>query len=368
MKIAFLVPSLDGSEITRAYPFAKLLQKKHEVKIYGKNPTGKLYIENEMEIAIPDKKLIHQMIYLIKELKNYDIICISKPRFCNVLVSMVLKFKGKRLIVDIDDDECAMIYFNQDENTISVKIRNLIKYIITIFNFQIVRFADTVIVASTILQKKYNGHIVAVPIDTSFFDYKVNSAKIREKYQCKHLIVYTGAIRRFKGIDTLIRSCAILEKIIPDVKLLIVGPLFPNLKYYKEITTLAHNTSKNIILTDFVDYETIPEYMAAADILITTNPNNIIHKAQCPIKLIEYMAMKKPIISTDVGDTRKILDDGMCGMIIKPESPEEISKAIIRLVNDEKLSKKIASNAYDKCNRFYSFKANYKKIEKYYCG
>jgi glycosyltransferase involved in cell wall biosynthesis len=367
-KIAFIVPSLDGSEITRAYPFAKLLQENHDVKIYGKNPTGKLYIEDEIEVTIPETNTISQVVYLVRTLEKYDIICISKPRFYSTLAGIILKLKGKRLVVDLDDDELAMIQFNQDPNTVISRIKNITKHLVTMFNFQILRLADIVIVASTNLQKKYGGRIVPVPVDTSFFDHKINSESIRKKYKCQYLIVYTGAVRRYKGIDTLIRSYTMIENNFPDTKLLIVGPLFHDSKYYKEITTLARSISGNIIFTDFVDYKSIPQYMASADVLIISNPNNIIHKSQCPIKLMEYMAMKKPIISTDVGDACEILDNGDCGLIVNPDLPREISNTVLEIFNNKKLSEEIADNALDKCNRVYSFNSNREKIEKYYCG
>jgi glycosyltransferase involved in cell wall biosynthesis len=81
--------------------------------------------------------------------------------------------------------------------------------------------------------------------------------------------------------------------------------------------------------------------------------------------LLEAMALKVPIVATRVGGTIEILRDGEDALLINPD-PKEIKDAIIRLLTDKSLAKKLTKNAYQKLLNNYEWKMVLKKYLELY--
>ena len=74
--------------------------------------------------------------------------------------------------------------------------------------------------------------------------------------------------------------------------------------------------------------------------------------------LLEAMSVGVPIIATKVGGIPEVIEDGKDGILVEPENPEELSNAILRLLDNKELRSLVSSNAYKKVKGEYS-------IEKY---
>ena len=75
----------------------------------------------------------------------------------------------------------------------------------------------------------------------------------------------------------------------------------------------------------------------AADIFINTNRID-----NTPVSLIEAWAMGLPIVSTDVGGIRDLLDDGQAGIIVADDDAEAMAKAVLQLIEDPDLAERLS--------------------------
>jgi glycosyltransferase involved in cell wall biosynthesis len=66
------------------------------------------------------------------------------------------------------------------------------------------------------------------------------------------------------------------------------------------------------------------------------------------ISLLEYMAMGKPIVATDVGGNKEAVIDGLCGLIVPPANSEALAKAILTLLQDDTNAKKFGKSARER--------------------
>jgi glycosyltransferase involved in cell wall biosynthesis len=73
-----------------------------------------------------------------------------------------------------------------------------------------------------------------------------------------------------------------------------------------------------------------------------------------PFVILEAVKSKVPIISTDVGAVRNILQDGESGYIVKPFNSHELLEAMTHVLKNEAESKNKAIKAYDYCSQNYS--------------
>jgi len=70
------------------------------------------------------------------------------------------------------------------------------------------------------------------------------------------------------------------------------------------------------------------------------------------IAIIEAMACKKPIVATDVGDNKKVVEKG--GFIVEPLDVNDMVNKLEKLINDEELRKKLGNIGYERYKKYCS--------------
>ena len=188
-------------------------------------------------------------------------------------------------------------------------------------------------------------HLLRASVDTDKFSPSIDGNKIRQQYgiapeDC--VLFFMGFLYHFSGLKEVAQKIGILDN--NHFKLLIVGEG----DAFEELNAIRnkYNLQNSIILTGGKPYQEIPGLIAAADIcLLPSYPDEPIMQDIVPIKLYEYMAMKKPVISTKLLGVMKEFgtDNGMV-YIDRPE--DAIDKAL------ELFSNGSISNLGNKAKRF----------------
>lgn len=133
-----------------------------------------------------------------------------------------------------------------------------------------------------------------------------------------------GNINPLKGFDVLIDA---LINIKTSFRLKIVGARLETYsKYFSYIETRAkeiNSPEREIIFLGWQSDRQIKTLLESTDIYILSSRSEA-----CPISLLEAMASGCACIATDVGDVTQIVSDKQTGLIIAPENPQEILRAI----------------------------------------
>jgi len=161
---------------------------------------------------------------------------------------------------------------------------------------------------------------------------------------------FTGHIYPGRGADLLFE----LAKQMPQVKFLWVGGVPELVDFWLARLHEAHVT--NVTMTGFVQHERIPLYQAAADILLMPYSRSVsassgqdIAEVINPMKMFEYMAAGRAIVSADLPSIREVLNDenavfcpptgGRVGGDLPPYRGHDVigewKSAIQALLNDE---------------------------------
>jgi glycosyltransferase involved in cell wall biosynthesis len=152
----------------------------------------------------------------------------------------------------------------------------------------------------------------------------------------KFVVFYHGALLGNRGLIETIEAMLIVRRAYPDVVLFLLGrgPMVPGLKELVQKEGLQNN----VIIHDPVDYSEVPKHVAMGDVGIVPLPDLSYWRFQCPLKLLEYLAMKKVVIVTDIPAHRVIIGKEKCGIYISSVKPIEIAKSITYAYhNKEKL-------------------------------
>ncbi|MFA5070036.1 MAG: glycosyltransferase family 4 protein [Patescibacteria group bacterium] len=155
----------------------------------------------------------------------------------------------------------------------------------------------------------------------------------------KRIILYLGRILRIKNLDALITAFSKLEE-RNDVKLLIVG----NGPFENYCHQLAKKLAVNqVYFLNKIPFEDTHYYYKLCYLFVL--PGQQVKKSNINVEswgmtLNEAMSMGKPVISTtSVGGSYDLIKNMKNGIQVKEGDPEELYRAILKIVSDDKLAK-----------------------------
>jgi glycosyltransferase involved in cell wall biosynthesis len=110
------------------------------------------------------------------------------------------------------------------------------------------------------------------------------------------------------------------------VKLLLIGdgPAMPNLRAIVD----QHGMGGAVVFTGPVPHDAVPEHLAQIDIAVQPAANEYC----CPMKILEYMALGKPIIAPRQENIQELLVEGDEAEYFKPNDTDSLAGAMCRLV------------------------------------
>ncbi|MEO8823365.1 MAG: asparagine synthase (glutamine-hydrolyzing) [Ginsengibacter sp.] len=139
-----------------------------------------------------------------------------------------------------------------------------------------------------------------------------------------------AARERYKGYDIVIESLKELRKKDPHLKYLIIGKYDEEEKQRLDFLIREAGLEAHVTFTGFVADEELAEHFNLADIYIMPST-----KEGFGIVFIEAMYYNKPVIAGNKDGSVDALLNGDLGLLVNPESLEEVSCAILKMVNDK---------------------------------
>ena len=164
------------------------------------------------------------------------------------------------------------------------------------------------------------------------------------------IILYVGRIEKGKGVLELIKA---YKKSGVKGKLLIVGSSWfasnKKTKYIKTLENEAKNIRDRIIFTGYITHEEIPEYYAAADVLIA--PSQYLESAG--LVILEAQASGLPVIISDIGGMPEYVN-GRSVLKVRTGKKfvDDLSAMIIEIEKDNDLYRKEKEMAIDHVKKF----------------
>jgi glycosyltransferase involved in cell wall biosynthesis len=221
------------------------------------------------------------------------------------------------------------------------RLLNLVNVIVTPTNH----------IKSQLVKKKVSKnriHVVHSHIDTNTFLVK-NNKKILEKFDIqtsKNTVLYYGKSGYYKGVDILIEAIDRLPKSI-KASFVLVHPTVWLAKFRKQVLKNKNANKINIVVKKL----NIPELLSVSDIVILPFRSVASTEAN-PLCLLESMAAKKAIITSDLPEIREILNNKSEAILVKPGNSEALSKAIYNLLTNPKKRKNLGESAHQKSKLF----------------
>ena len=132
-------------------------------------------------------------------------------------------------------------------------------------------------------------------------------------------------VNRLKGGTHFLEAAAEIKKTIAPVRFLVVGrKLDTDPGYWDHLQRLTAQLGleQDVIYTGFRD--DIPALLAALDLFVLASLQE-----SCPVALLEAMAMKVPVVATDVGAVREMVTHGETGLVVPPGDSDALAQAVL---------------------------------------
>ena len=151
-----------------------------------------------------------------------------------------------------------------------------------------------------------------------------------ENTQGKFVVSYVGTHGMAHGLDTVL-SAAELVRDLPDVLFLLVGDGAERANLVKQRDIMRLD---NVVMLDQQPKTRMPAIWAVTDVSLVVLKNQPLFRTVIPSKIVESMAMMKPVILGVRGESEALLRESQAGLCVQPESPAQLARAVRRLHAD----------------------------------
>ncbi len=145
-------------------------------------------------------------------------------------------------------------------------------------------------------------------------------------------ILSFGLVRKYKGVDLLIKAFKDFSAIHPNHRLLIVGECYDDWSNYQTVIDELNLNEKIIRFDLFIPDNEVKFYFSAADFLALTYRT----ATQSGVTQIAY-SMELPILVTNVGDLATMVKDGIVGRVVPPGNNDAIIDAMAQMSTPNQL-------------------------------
>ncbi|KAF5086810.1 Glycosyl transferases group 1 [anaerobic digester metagenome] len=364
------IVDLRKSQHNRPHQFVKHLSKNHEVTVLSINDWWKGsqtdmnsyssdlndFLQNVDIRYLTDTKVspVLQELFFTREIKK-----LSKEDFdvhfnYNSLITGSRFSKDFKTVFDLADDLPEMIAHSPQ---IPGFLKGIGKWMGERYLKRDIEQAELVTLTTETLKETYNvpdekSVIIPNGVNTENFKNVVNA---KEELGIEGFIVgYVGVLREWVDLEPVLRA---LKELPEDIKLLVVG----SEGEFQENRELAARSGlgDRVIFTGMVPYSRVPLYISAMDVgLIPFKTNGIANNA-LPIKLFEYMACEKPVISTELTPVTSKFNNN----VLYASNSEEYLQCIELLHNDEELRRRMGKKGRKIVLSGYDWEFISKKLE-----
>lgn len=356
--ISSLIDLQKSSHNSRLHQFIKHLSREHEITVISLNDWWKAkWDEKSSDYRDDFKELLNDIEYiyltekkispvlqdistlvrpnLIKDVlreNEYDIHFSYNCLSCGYVIGKYLNSRAVNTIYDIADDLPEMAKTSPQIPSFLRPFSGIVSKAIFKRNVQL---AKKITCTTKSLVNSYripDNKSVLIPngVDTELFR-KYPSDRLKRQLGIDNCFVigHIGVLREWLDFEPLFKAFKSISASL-NVKLLIVGDGIG----YDETVRMAekYDISKNIVFTGTVPYSKVPYYISCMDVGVIPFKLDNVSQNSLPLKLFEYMACEKPVISTNV---RGIIENFQNNVLYASSYEDYLSRIKDLYMNDD---------------------------------
>jgi len=173
-------------------------------------------------------------------------------------------------------------------------------------------------------------------------------------------IFWVGRITEDKGVGDLVEAFSMVRKKVKDVKLVIGGT--GDRTYIDKLRRRCSELGieDRVVFTGGIPNEEVPNYMANCSVFVYPSRGG----EGIPRALLEAMSCGAPVVATTVSGIPEAVIHGETGLLVRPRHPEELADAIVSVLEDEGLARRLGVQARIKMEAEFSHRVVIPRLAK----
>jgi L-malate glycosyltransferase len=203
-----------------------------------------------------------------------------------------------------------------------------------------------------------NVQVAYSPVDLERFDPdRIDPAQARAELGLgpEPVFAVIGQITPWKGQVTAIEALALLRRGVPLAKLLIAGGVkfsgagtrYDNPAYLRSLRRMVYELGLGDDVVFMGERRDVAEILRAVDVLLVPSWEEPFGRT-----MVEAMAMRTPVIATNVGGPPEVIEHGQNGRLVAPQAPKAWARAMEDLIADRELLGQMGESAHRTAMRF----------------
>ncbi len=160
---------------------------------------------------------------------------------------------------------------------------------------------------------------------TNIFPEAADQAESRAQLGLKqrHIILYFGLVRKYKGLDVLIKAAALMKNQLKDFHVLALGECYEDKSHYREL--IRELGVEDVFSWDdrFIPDNELTHYFSAADVVALPYKS----ATQSGVVPLAYH-FNVPVVVTNVGGLPEMVENGKSGFLIPPDDPKALADCL----------------------------------------
>ncbi len=153
-------------------------------------------------------------------------------------------------------------------------------------------------------------------------------------------LIYVGRISEEKSLPVLVEAFALVLGEVPEARLVVVGNGPAKEELVQRVRELGIEAS--VCFTGAIPHAELirRNFHRVGELFVTASKTE-----NQPVSLLEAMAFGLPIVGPDAKGIPELVQDGVTGLLFRPDDREDMARAILRLLRDPDLKRRCAENA-----------------------
>lgn len=295
---------------------------------------------------------------------GFDVIHACNPPDLIFLVALPFKLLGKKFIFDHHDLNPELYFAKFKRRDIFYKLMLLLEKLTY-------KLADLSIATNNSYKKiaikrgkMKPGDVFVVRSGPDLKRLKILPPENKFKKGKKFLVGYVGVIGNEEGLDYLVEAIwyIVFQKARKDIHFVCIGdgPYLETIKKYAK----QKKINNYITFTGRVSDDIMLKILNTADVCVNPDEYNEMNDKSTMNKIMEYMALEKPIVQFDVKEGR--FSAQSASLYAKPNDSVDLAENILKLINNPKMRKKMGKYGYKRVKKELSWEKEKINLYKFY--